>query len=85
MTCLNCTHWQPKKAGALARHGFGGCAHLPAHTATAPGHVCKRHKAAPESVTQARVAWLHKIAAKAGKTAMQAPAMREKNKENRNA
>ena len=64
-TCLSCTHWQPKKAGALARHGFGGCAHLPAHTATAPGHVCKRHKAAEESVTQARKAWLHKIDAKA--------------------
>lgn len=68
MTCLTCAHWQPKKAGALARHGFGGCAHLPASTATAPGHTCKRHKAAPESVTQAREAWLHKINAKASKT-----------------
>ena len=64
-TCLNCAHWSPKKAGALGREGFGACALLPTHTATAPGHTCPRQRAAAESVTQARAAWLNKIDAKA--------------------
>ena len=68
MSCLHCLHWSPKKAGALGREGFGACAHLPSHTATAPGHACPRQRAAAESVTHARTQWLNKLDAKASKT-----------------
>ena len=64
-TCQTCAHWSPRRAGDMARHGYGVCAAGPAWQHLAPQHACAKHKPAAESVTQARVAWLHKIAAKA--------------------
>ena len=64
-TCQTCAHWAPKKAGHLARHGFGCCAHLPLYTTTAPGHSCKQHRAADAATTAARALWLNKLDAKA--------------------
>ena len=64
-TCLTCTHWSPRRAGDMARHGYGVCAAGPAWQHLAPQHACAKHKPAAESVTQARAAWLNKIDAKA--------------------
>ena len=67
MTCLTCTNWSPRRAGGMARHGFGCCAHLPDYTTTAPIHKCKQHRSATDAVTKGRTEWLHKIDAKAAK------------------
>ena len=65
MSCLTCTHWSLRRAGGMARHGYGACAAGPAWQHLAPQHACAKHKPAAESVTQARVAWLNKLDAKA--------------------
>ena len=65
MTCLTCTHWSPRRAGGMARHGYGVCASGPAWQHLPPQHACAKHRTADESVTQARSAWLNKIDAKA--------------------
>lgn len=58
MTCATCTHWSPKKSGAMAKHGFALCAIGPAWKFLAPQHTCQKHKQATESVVSAREAWL---------------------------
>lgn len=65
MTCLACTHWQPRRAGDMAKHGYGLCAIGPAWQHLAPQHTCAKHKPAAESVTQARTQWLNKLDANA--------------------
>ena len=66
-TCLTCTHWQPRRAGDMAKHGYGLCAIGPAGHYLAPQHACAKQSTAAESVTQARTQWLHKLDAKATK------------------
>ena len=68
MSCLTCAHWQPRRSGDMARHGYGVCAAGPAWQHLAPQHTCPKHKPAAESVTQARTQWLNKLDAKASKT-----------------
>ena len=65
MSCLTCTHWSPRSAGGMARHGYGVCAAGPAWQHLAPQHACAQHKPAAESVTQSRTQWLNKLDAKA--------------------
>ena len=65
MTCLACTHWQPRRNSEMAKCGYGGCAVAPAWQYMAPQHTCASHRPAAESVTQARTAWLHKLDARA--------------------
>ena len=67
-TCLSCTHWQPRRSGDMARHGYGVCAAGPAWQHLAPQHTCAKHWPAAESVTQARTQWLNKLDAKASTT-----------------
>lgn len=61
MTCLTCTHWSPRRAGGMARHGYGVCAAGPAWQHLAPQHTCPKHKPAKEAVVAARTVWLAKI------------------------
>lgn len=58
MTCTNCAHWSLKTAGAMARQGFGHCAHLPRYQYVSQG--CERLKQAEPAVIAARVAWAEK-------------------------
>lgn len=67
-TCQTCAHWSPRRAGDMARHGYGVCATGPAWQHLAPQHACAQHKPAAESVTQARTQWLNKLDAKASTT-----------------
>ena len=60
-TCLSCTHWSPRRAGGMARHGYGVCAHAPIWMYSPPAHTCPKHKPAKEAVVAARTVWLAKI------------------------
>lgn len=60
MTCATCTHWSPKKAGAMAKHRMAPCSLGKPWTYLAPEHTCDRHKAAAPDVAAARVVWLEK-------------------------
>lgn len=61
MACLTCTHWAPKRAEKMARHGYGCCAQAPAWKFFSPSHACPKHKPAAEPVVAARTTWLAKI------------------------
>lgn len=58
MSCETCVNWT-LKGSALAKAGFGNCAHLPRYQFIAQG--CERIKPAEAAVIEARVAWLGKL------------------------
>lgn len=58
MTCKTCTHWSPKKAGAMAKHRMAPCALGKPWTYFGPNHECQKHKPSAEDVAAARIVWL---------------------------
>ena len=60
-TCLTCTHWAPKRAEKMARHGYGCCALSSVWKFFSPSHTCPKHKPAADHVVAARTTWLAKI------------------------
>jgi hypothetical protein len=60
MKCLDCASWQLKGASLIA-HGYGQCLTKTGSNTTAE-HSCRRHQAAPEATTAARVKWFAKHA-----------------------
>lgn len=59
-TCATCKHWNPKKAGEMAKHKFAPCALGPNWAYKSPMHTCQRHIPASDAVSAARVLWLGK-------------------------
>lgn len=57
-SCLNCTNWRLKEAGAMAREGFGLCAKGPRWHYLPGKHTCGRHAAGEPVAMAARVKWL---------------------------
>lgn len=58
--CATCKHWNPKKAGEMAKHRFAPCALGPNWAYKSPMHTCQRHIPASDAVSAARVLWLEK-------------------------
>lgn len=62
MACITCQHWQPKKSGEMARHGFAICAKGKPWTLHAPSHsACKKLEPVTDKVLQDRQSWLTKL------------------------
>lgn len=62
-TCIECTHWQPKKGDAkLARMGFAICEKKPiaGHTASAERPACEKFLPLGADKVAARRQWLEK-------------------------
>lgn len=60
MTCSTCTHWNPKKTPAMAKHHMAVCNLGPTWVYMPPGGKCNGHKPAAADVVAARVVWLEK-------------------------
>ena len=61
-TCLTCAHWQPKKSGEMAGHGFAICAKgEPWKFMSAAKAACTKYESAPTDAAAARVAWMQKL------------------------
>lgn len=61
MTCQQCIHWSPKKAGQMGRHGFGICEKGKTWEYLAPQHTCPKQKEAAQDVVNARAVWLSRL------------------------
>ena len=55
--CGSCKSWN-LKTSALAKHGAGNCAHLPAYSFTGISSQCEKFEDAGSAVVQKRIAWL---------------------------
>jgi hypothetical protein len=62
--CVNCSQWNLKKSGAMAKQGFALCLKGPAYVFLSPRNVCPKHEPAPAGAEAARVAWLRPQALK---------------------
>lgn len=58
MTCKECTHWSPRNAGEMAKHGMAPCALGPMWKYFGPDHTCSKHIQAEPEVVAKRKAWL---------------------------
>ena len=58
MTCLTCKHWEPKKAGNMAKHRMAPCGLGKAWTFYGPQHTCAKQADAKKEVTAAREKWV---------------------------
>ncbi|VFR20243.1 hypothetical protein ANDO1_1719 [plant metagenome] len=62
VTCVTCSNFDLRKAGKLAPHGFGACAHRQVGCLTSNSYPrsCHLHKPAAPALVDSRVRWLEK-------------------------
>lgn len=62
MTCLTCQHWQPKKSGEMAKHGYAICDKSEPYKFFAPSHAaCQKLEPVPDKALKDRQGWVAKM------------------------